>query len=281
MKKTITISIVAVCVALGLMSADILKENGYAGRTGSPGESNCTTGGCHNSFALNTGGGSISLASTPAFIANQYIPGTVYTMNLTVARAGSTVFGLDVEALTSANANAGTLAITNATETQIQNAGAKKNVTHKLNGGLTNNTKTFAFKWTAPASGAATFYYAGVAGNHNGSEGGDYVYTGSLALTAGTAAGIDNTNESNVNFSVYPNPVSEKINVSYSLKDNSKVTCTIYSITGVVVAKLIDEEQNVGDKKLSFDIPPSLTSGTYLFQLNCNGNILCKKIIIK
>ena len=166
------------CIAL--LTSEQMSDNGRAGKTGSPGEGNCTS--CHGDFSLNSGGGSITIAGITGGV---YTPGTTYNMSITVARTGSAVFGLGCEALNSSNTNAGTLVITNSAQTQIKSSGGKSNVVHQLDGGYTANTHTFNFNWVAPAAGAGnvTFYFAGLAGDHQGDEGGDYVYTGTLALT--------------------------------------------------------------------------------------------------
>lgn len=189
-----------------VMTSSILSDNGKSGRTGSPGETTCIS--CHGDFTANTGGGSITI--TNVGMTNwQYTPGQTYPITVTVARTGSSIFGLGLECLTSTNANAGTLAITNTASTQIKTATVsgvvRNNVVHTLNGGLTANTKSFTFNWTAPAAGTGTvtFYFAGIAGNNDGSETGDYVYNSSKTVTElscttpatpGTITGTANNN---------------------------------------------------------------------------------------
>ena len=106
-------------IAFTFFSSEKMSDNGRAGKTGSPGELFCTE--CHNSFAINSGGGSISLQSpgTPTF---EYTPGITYNMSVTVAHATINLFGVGIEALTASNNNAGTLNITDAVSTQIKNA---------------------------------------------------------------------------------------------------------------------------------------------------------------
>jgi hypothetical protein len=174
--------------ALIIMTSLQMSDNGKAGRTGSPGETNCTN--CHNSFTLNSGGGSITMQS-PGMTGFQYTPGQTYTMSVTVARTGSSLFGVGIEALTSANANAGTLNITDPASTQIKSATvsgvSRRNIVHVLNGGASTDSKVFNFSWTAPAAGTGnvTFYFAGVSavGTGNGNENNDYVYTSTQVLT--------------------------------------------------------------------------------------------------
>lgn len=188
-----------------VMTSSILSENGKAGKTGSPGELTCRD--CHSDFAANSGGGSITITNT-GMTNWQYVPGQTYPITVTVARTGSAVFGLGVECLTAANTNAGTLVITNSAQTQIKtvtvSGAVRNNVVHQLNAGHTPNTKSFTFNWTAPAAGtgAVKFYFAGIAGDFSGDEGGDYVYNSSQTVTEycatpatpGTISGTANNN---------------------------------------------------------------------------------------
>ncbi len=189
-----------------IMTSSILSDNGKAGKTGSPGELTCRD--CHGDFAANSGGGSITISNT-GMTNWQYVPGQTYPITVTVARTGSTIFGLGVECLTATNTNAGSFVITNTAATQLKSATvsgvSRTNVVQQLNGGLTNNTKSFTFNWTAPAAGTGTvkFYFAGIAGNNDGNESGDYVYNSSQTVTElactspatpGTISGSANNN---------------------------------------------------------------------------------------
>ena len=183
MKKYIPYALPLVII---LMTSSILSDNGKAGETNSPGESNCTS--CHGDFAANTGGGSIMIANT-GMTNWQYTPGQTYPITVTVAKTGMPLFGVGVECLTASNTNAGTFAITNTASTRLLSATvsgvSRINVTHTLNGGLAANSKAFTFNWTAPAAGTGPvkFYFSGIASNNDGSEAGDYVYFANKAVT--------------------------------------------------------------------------------------------------
>ena len=179
-----------------ITTAAILSSTGRAGRTGSPGESTCVS--CHNDFALNSGGGSVTIRNT-GMNNWTYVPGTTYTISVKVAKAGATLFGVGVECLTAANGNAGTLVITNPGSTKLLNATvsgvSRINVVHTQNGGLANDSNVFVFNWTAPAAGTGnvTFYFAGNAANNDQSNNGDYIYTGSQVVTECSTIGTPGT----------------------------------------------------------------------------------------
>lgn len=172
--------------ALAALTSATMSDNGKAARTGSPGEADCTD--CHGDFTLNSGGGSISI-SAPGMSGNQYTPGQTYTMSVTVSRGANSLFGVGIEALTSTNANAGTLNITDAASTQIKSATisgvSRRNIVDTLGGGAGSGSKVFNFSWTAPTAGTGnvTFYFAGVAADADGNESGDYVYRSSQVYT--------------------------------------------------------------------------------------------------
>jgi hypothetical protein len=169
-----------------LLSADTMSSTGIAGRTGSPGETNCSS--CHSTYPINSVGGSVTL-NNPNMPGNVYTPGQTYSMSVTVARTGVNLFGFGLEALNAAGQNAGILNVTDAASTQIKNATitgiSRRNLVHTAGGGSGAGSKTFNFSWTAPAvgTGAVTFYFAGNCVNGNTLTSGDYVYTGSLSLT--------------------------------------------------------------------------------------------------
>jgi hypothetical protein len=155
------------------------------GYTNGPGESNCTA--CHSDFAINSGTGSVRISGVPrAYQANQVIPVTV-----TVKQAGAAIFGFQLIAVDDTGANAGTVTLTQATETQtLTGDGSGFNrvyVEHTLAGTAPApaGERTWHFNWTAPNSSAGanvpgrriTFYAAGNAGNANGSSDGDYIYS--------------------------------------------------------------------------------------------------------
>lgn len=174
--------------ALVILSSSQMSDNGKVGRTGSPGEQNCTNG-CHNAHPANSGPGSITLQST-GMPTNQYTPGQTYNMSVTVSHTGFGLFGFGVEAVVVHDTNtAGILIRTDMASTQFKYttlAGkARTNLVHTLNGGATLNSKVFNFNWTAPQQGTGDvkFYFAGVAGDGDGSTNGDWVYLSSQFFT--------------------------------------------------------------------------------------------------
>lgn len=197
----------ATATAIGLVLACIVATPSRApsavmysdappeGRTGAPGEGNCSS--CHG--ALNDGLATLTITGIPA----SYIPGTKYTVTVSLARAGKSRWGFELTSLfTTGNAMAGTLEATS-NLTQILTKASKFYVAH-LSGsgadgtfsGTANGPVTWTFDWTAPAAGggSVTFYVAGLACDNDGQDSaGDLTYTTSVAYAEGTPTGVTST----------------------------------------------------------------------------------------
>ncbi len=280
MKRTFT----AICLlsSLAFISA-IMKEDGRAGATGSPGETTCNTTQCHVGNIVNNGLGSISIAA-PTMTNWEYVPGQVYPISVTVAKSGAPLFGLGFEALRSTGANGGTLSITNSVETWIKSAfvspNVRTNVVHKQNGGLTANSHTFNFNWTAPVTGVGTvtFYAAGNAANNNGAATGDFIYTTTQIVTESTSgiASIENLKS----VRIFPNPAINDFQVDYELTKPAMVSISILDLSGKLVTELISELQTQGRHILRHSANENMQAGIYFVEMNIDGERLVRKIAV-
>jgi hypothetical protein len=148
---------------------------------------NCTL--CHDSFAVNSGNGSLELLGLPL----DYTPGAQYDLTVRLADPGQVEWGFEITALDAAGAAAGSFTITDALQTQLSdNPGTNPDyVKHTLDGvheGTPNGPVTWGFRWTAPLSGAVTFYLAGNAADGSGDPSGDYIYALTRTVTEPTVA---------------------------------------------------------------------------------------------
>lgn len=263
MKKYILYSLPLVVI---LMTSAILSDNGKAGKTGSPGELTCID--CHGDFTANTGGGSITISNT-GMTNWQYSPGQTYPITVTVAKTGKVVFGLGVECLTAANTNAGSFTMTSPATTQIKtatvNGVVRNNVVHQLNAGLVANTKSFTFNWTAPVAGTGTvkFYYAGIAGDNSGDEGGDYVYNSVQTVTelACTAPATPGT-------------------ITGSASNNCGISTKTYKITAVPNATSYVWRTDIVGATINGSTTPVTTTGTSV-SVTFPANFVNAKLYVK
>jgi hypothetical protein len=279
MKRTMITGSAAITFMMA-SSFSLLSPDGKAGYTGSPGEETCHS--CHNSFARNSGPGSISLHSNIPEAG--FTPGETYTMQVVVAQGTRSLFGFDTEALKADGSNSGTIIVTNSAKTQLRNVTvqgkSRRNITHQSNGGASSDSAVFEFNWTAPATGdATTFYFAGIAANKNGLESGDYVYNSSRAFTvAPVSTGI--TAHAIRSWKVYPNPVSgTEISYSFQLDEKTmEYQLQLFSLDGKLIYEkdMIAQDSQVQDKLIVDDIP----AGTYLLVCRAAQQSVQSKIFI-
>ncbi|HTF05748.1 MAG TPA: choice-of-anchor V domain-containing protein [Bacteroidia bacterium] len=288
MNKTKIAVLLAVTVsAVATMSFDILDDTGKAGRTGSPGESTCT--GCHTGSVINDGVGSVVISSPDLGINWEYMVGDTYTINVTVSRPAAPLFGFDLEALTSAAQpqNGGTLIVTNTNETHILNATVmtvvRKNMTHKLNGGLGTGTKTFSFKWAAPTTnvGNVTFYCTGNATNNNGAKTGDHIYSTSQIVTPALGSGTLETETAPLDFIMFPNPANENIFVTYSAPAGEQVNFSLVTIDGKEVNPVYTFRGTGATETSSLVLPADLAAGIYLVRMESGEKVSVKRVVVE
>ena len=148
---------------------------------------NCTS--CHGDYSLNTAGGGITVTGLPT----TFTPGTAYpfSVKVTHSAANRTVWGVAIKAVdTLTHAVIGTWTTTNP-NTSIKGTPTVANGNYELshaNAATSTATNTYTYSnltWTSPALPTAVqsrvkFYVSAVAGNNNGNEAGDYVYSTSL-----------------------------------------------------------------------------------------------------
>jgi hypothetical protein len=191
-----------------------------------------TNGGCH-------GGGSTAQKGwlTSTIPASGYVGGQTYSLTLT-ATGAQNKWGFSLME----NSNLGTFTSTN--ETAVTGG----YVTHKSTSTAGNGGKSWTFDWTAPAkgSGNVTFNASILGANGNSQPTGDNTYTASLSHSEDASSTVGISKIVTTNFSVFPNPTSDFINInsdknikSINLFDlNGKRVISTSSITKIDVRHL-------------------------------------------
>jgi hypothetical protein len=218
-------------MGLTVVSMAILSNASGPGgdRTGAPGSSgNCS--GCHGGTA-NNGGDLVITAvdASSAKVVTSFEAGKKYTIGIkmggTSLRKGFNATVLDVSNKfigSVSNVSAGATSYTSGTRTIVGHSSPGLGVWY--------------FDWTAPATAAGdiTIHASGVVSNSNNNNSGDQVIKNSLTLTAPVSSVI---NSSKVAINLYPNPSSDKVNISEALKNvkvisvDGKVAMTVDSAT--------------------------------------------------
>jgi hypothetical protein len=215
----------------------------------------------------------------------EYVPGTVYPVNVTVTRTGTSKFGFGFEALQSNGTNGGSLSITNGVKTQLKNAvvagNIRTNVVHRNNGGLSANSHTFSFIWTAPVTniGNITFYTAGNAANGFNNTAGDFIFTSSQIITPSTV-GLNDEHEIISSMSVYPNPVSDLVSVELNTRNSSDIQIHIVDITGSVVQVFNFTKPGTGHRVFENTIGEDIKNGVYILQAVAGAQTVSKRIVV-
>jgi hypothetical protein len=261
----------------------VTSNSAPASTSGAPGEVNCTTSGCHQSFVTNSGPGSVTINFDNG--ATTYIPGKTYTINVEVDQSSLIRFGFQMVALkNSDNTNIGTFIPTDASRNQVTtgygNLSDRKYITYtfKSTSSTVAGKGTWTFNWTAPANdeGSITFYIASIAANNDGNDLGDYCYTSSLKINSNAPP----INPADFSINIFPNPAKDNINVNYSITETSQVTIDLIDLQGKVVEQLFDAVQNEGEYKLSLPFTNLYKGGAYFVRFDCNEKTTFKKLFI-
>lgn len=144
--------------------------------TGGFGEPTCHV--CHFDSDVNAAGGQLTVSGAP----EAYRPGETYRVVVRIARPEMLMGGFQLSARFADGAQAGTL---RAADARAQVAAGERGVQYASHTrpGMEQTSQwaaEWALEWTAPASaaGPVVFHASGNAGNGDGSQIGDFVYTG-------------------------------------------------------------------------------------------------------
>jgi hypothetical protein len=168
-----------VAVALGMGSSALLAfEDGPPERTsGGFGEDSCHA--CHFDHPENDPSGSLTLSGLPEV----FIPGRIYSLVLTIEHPDLTVAGFQMAARSAdEGAQSGRLEVAEPETVRVALTIARdvQYAQHRKAGIATDSSGTirWSMQWTAPDEGEPVVVYAAaVAGDGDGSQIGDRVYT--------------------------------------------------------------------------------------------------------
>jgi uncharacterized protein (TIGR03437 family) len=183
------------------------------GKSGVPGESNCTEIGCHVGTALNGGGGSVKVTFPGGL---SYSPGVKQHLVVTISDPAQRRWGFQLTARVASSipTTAGSFTSTDRLTLlgcglsptdlsavflalgQNQTCSAPRTfayIEHSAEGSarIQPASQTYEFDWTPPVSdvGNINIYVAGNAANNDGNNTGDHIYTASYTLAPGAGGG--------------------------------------------------------------------------------------------
>lgn len=240
------------------VSAFILMSNSSGrddGRSGSPGDSNVTCAACHSG-----GNFSASLDITTDIPATGYDTNTSYNITVTNTSSGASAYGFQLVAeRTSDDLKVGSF--TAGTNSRVSG----DRITHS-----NANSNTWSFTWTSPSTdlGSVRFYAASVAANGNGNTSGDQTVIGSTANV--NALGISELQR--LDFTMYPNPSSDKINIQLAT-GNNYAAVEFYNFIGQLV---YSKKMTTANREIDIS---HLNSGIYLLKVKTNDKLGVQQFI--
>ncbi len=93
--------------------------------------------------------------------------------------------------------------------------------------------------------------------------------------------GLQSLNLGNNNLLIYPNPITDKLNIQFTLQSDEIILLEIFDLTGKLVHQFSEiTKGKSGLNKQTLNIPSSLSKGNYILRLITNENATNKKIII-
>jgi len=114
-------------------------------------------------------------------------------------------------------------------------------------------------------------------------------FEGTIIYTDNILTGIKNENnelvDNSISLTAYPNPFNSSTTITYTLKEKSNVSLTIYDILGRELEVLVNTTQDAGEYKVPFSIgsfgnASQYASGVYIYQLRVNGKTFMKKMLL-
>lgn len=268
-------------VLLGV-AMDISSNSAPASSSGAPGETNCTTSGCHDTYKVNSGSGISSINFESGI--TSYKPGQTYTITVGVSQSNLMRFGFELVALNKGQNNSGTLTAIDPSRNQIikgyGNFSARRYITYTYmsTNAVNPGYGEWTFKWTAPTTdeGDINFYLATIAADNNGNDAGDYCYTRSTILSS------EKTSVPSQEFSikVFPNPARDVVNLEYTLAQNSNVKIELTNSIGENMQELDLGMQSSGNYTLPFSLIKSYGKGVYFIRFIQDENVTIKRIML-
>jgi hypothetical protein len=106
---------------------------------------------------------------------------------------------------------------------------------------------------------------------------GNGVYQTNLT-SVGDVLGINTVNTPSFEFNIYPNPVTNKATLEFTLNKSSIAGVLIYDELGRIVRKMKKIEFQQGSNSIQLDVE-DLKTGIYFVSLNIDGELISKQIV--
>ncbi len=241
------------------------SSNPPNGRTGAPGDSVCSTSGCHGT-GMNGLDGDINISGLPGSVS----PNTTYPLTVTVNNPNGmgVKAGFQWVALNSTNTNIGTMSNPSANTTITSFNGKMYHEHQPAQNFGGSNSVSYNVDWTSPAgpnNESITLYAAGVIGNGNSSRTGDFVVFnqttatlvgGITPLSVTTSLINDVTCNGGTNGSATANPSGGTPGYTY-MWDNGETGMTAINLNAGMHTVIVTDAAMVSETATVFINEPS------------------------
>lgn len=268
-------------------------DGGPPYNTKAPGEKTCSGGEgtslCHGGgIPDNAGPGTPSITFSGGSV---YVPGQTYTVTITITHPLAGCFGFQIVSLDdNTNMFTGSITLLDTAKTRMQqptwgSAQDRIYVMHRIAGTTptTPGQGQWSYQWTAPSTnvGNISFYSCNVAGNNNAlNDSGDETYWKKITISP-SAVGIDHSNPQAFELSVFPNPVNESINLSYTLQEPGLIEADLLDMHGRVVQSLLKAKAESFFYNEKVRLAGDVADGVYLVRTRINGKEFLKKVCVQ
>ncbi|OKS85230.1 T9SS type A sorting domain-containing protein [Mucilaginibacter polytrichastri] len=82
------------------------------------------------------------------------------------------------------------------------------------------------------------------------------------------------------NVTIFPNPVTDQINLKYTITRNTNVTIKVMDVLGNNVLTLLSQRMDPGEQKFSYNLNKQLTSGFYFVRVVVGTESVIKRISV-
>jgi hypothetical protein len=259
------------------MNSHLSTAGGPQGRTGAPGETNCTA--CHTGTAQDGTQENVFTILSGANVITDYTPGATY--NVTLAMSSNPARkGFSATALDGSNNMAGTFTAQVAGGTAVGSQGGRMYATHTTTSSQSSNNVIWIWTWTAPATnvGPVTFYVASNRANNNGQDSGDFIFLSQHTIES-TASLEENSTSST--FQAGYSPDDHKIVLEIDTPDKGDLYINIVDLNGRSVFTSDLGSKGQGESSTSVKLPSDLKNGLYVVNLFVNNKALSQKVMIQ
>jgi len=238
-----------------------------AGKTGSLGDNGVS---CNSSYCHGAG----TVTSQALNISVNVIGSTTADVEIMIEAVGSSKIGFQACVEDAFGNKIGEISLDDAVRTKIVGGDY---ITHTTYGtSAVGQSINRVFYWTAPEDydGEVIVYAASIFANGNGNPSGDVHLTANYSFNYGV--GVEEVDA--FEFTVFPNPTSEQINMSWATPLGENTRISLYDMKG---AEAVLFEGTLNDLTYTMVLPSHLAKGIYTIKVDSERGSSSRKIVLQ